>query len=127
MKNIYKISIVAGQYFLGPKAFNGIISFITKNHDFVSSQSGSYIIDASILRPTIKKEYFTPNYTDKAKLERIPDYRYQLLWLPEVTLASKETPISFYTSDVTGTFEISLEGFTDQGIPVSLKDTFEVQ
>ncbi|WP_254454488.1 hypothetical protein [Flavobacterium sp. M31R6] len=127
MKNVSKISVIPGLYYLGPKAFNGLISFTTKTQDFVSKQSGSYILDASVLRPSIKKEYYTPDYTDKAKNERIPDYRYQLLWLPQLTLASTENPISFYTSDVTGTFEISLEGFTDQGIPVSLKDTFEVQ
>jgi hypothetical protein len=127
MKNIFKISVIPGLYYLGPKAFNGLISFTTKTQDFVSKQSGSYILDASVLRPSIKKEYYTPDYTDKAKNERIPDYRYQLLWLPQLTLASNENPISFYTSDVTGTFEITLEGFTDQGIPVSLKDTFEVQ
>ena len=127
MKNISKISVISGLYYLGPKPFNGVISFTTKNQDFVSKQSGSYILDAAVLRPAVKKEYFTPDYTDKAKNERIPDYRYQLLWLPQLTLTSNENPISFYTSDVTGTFEISLEGFSDQGIPISLKDTFEVQ
>jgi len=127
MKNISKISIVSGLYYLGPKAFNGVISFTTKTQDFVSRQSGSYILDASVLSPAIKKEYYTPNYTDKTKNERIPDYRYQLLWLPQLTLTGNKNPISFYTSDVTGTFEITLEGFTDQGIPISLKDSFEVQ
>ncbi|HEU4788435.1 MAG TPA: hypothetical protein VFS71_02025 [Flavobacterium sp.] len=127
MKNITKISVIPGLYYLGPKAFNGLISFTTKGQDYVSTQSGPYILDASVLRPSIKKEYYTPDYTDKSKNERIPDYRYQLLWLPQLTLANNENPVSFYTSDVTGTFEITLEGFTDQGIPVSLKDTFEVQ
>jgi hypothetical protein len=126
-KNIYKVSIVPGGYYYGSQLFNGIISFTTKNQDFVSKQSESYIINANVLRPAIKKEYYTPDYTDKSKYERIPDYRYQLLWLPQITLSNTENPISFYTSDVTGIFEISLEGFTDQGIPVSLKDTFEVQ
>lgn len=127
MKNITKISVIPGLYYLGPKAFNGVISFTTKTQDYVSTQSGSYFLDASVLRPSIKKEYYTPDYTDKSKYERIPDYRYQLLWLPQFTLANTENPISFYTSDITGTFEIILEGFTDQGIPISLKDTFEVQ
>jgi hypothetical protein len=126
-KNIYKVSIVPGGYYYGSQLFNGVISFTTKNQDYVSKQSESYIINANVLRPAIKKEYFTPDYSDKSKYERIPDYRYQLLWLPQLTLANTESPISFYTSDVTGTFEITLEGFTDKGIPVSLKDTFEVQ
>lgn len=127
MKNIYKISIIPGPYYLGPKKFNGLISFTTKTQDFISKQSGSYIVDASVLKPSIKKEYYSPDYSDKSKNERIPDYRYQLLWLPELTLENNEKPIAFYTSDVTGTFEISLEGFTDQGIPISLKNTFEVK
>jgi hypothetical protein len=125
--NISKISIVPGGYFYGSQLFNGVISFTTKNQDFISKQSGTYILNTTILRPSVKKEYYTPDYTDKSKLERIPDYRYQLLWIPQLTLNSIENPISFYTSDVTGTFEITLEGFTDKGIPVSLKDTFEVQ
>jgi hypothetical protein len=126
-KNMYKISIVPGGYFYGSQLFNGVISFTTKNQDYVSKQSGSYILNTPILRPSIKKEYNTPDYTDASKNQRIPDYRYQLLWLPQLTLANNENPISFYTSDVTGTFEIILEGFTDQVLPVSLKDTFEVK
>jgi len=124
---ISKISIVPGGYFYGSQLFNGVISFTTKNQDFISKQSGTYILNTTILRPSVKKEYFTPDYTDKYKLERIPDYRYQLLWIPQLNLNSMENPISFYTSDVTGTFEITLEGFTDKAIPVSLKGTFEVQ
>jgi hypothetical protein len=126
-KKINKVSIISGGYYYGSKLFNGVISFTTFNQDYVSNQSGTYILNTKILRPVAKKEYHSPNYADKSKNKRIPDYRYQLLWLPQLILANNENPISFYTSDVTGTFEITLEGFTDQGIPVSLKDTFEVQ
>jgi hypothetical protein len=126
-KNIYKASIITGGYYYGSKLFNGVISFSTFKQDFISKQSGTYILDTTLLTPAVKKEYFSPDYSDKSKNKRIPDQRYQLLWLPQITLSNTENPISFYTSDVTGTFEIILEGFTDQGIPVSLKDTFEVQ
>lgn len=127
MNNVYKISVIPGQYYLGPKSFNGVISFTTKTNDYASSQSGNYIVDTNLLTPSIKKEYFTPDYSDKVKNERIPDYRYQLLWMPQRILNQDENPITFYTSDITGTFEIKVEGFTDQGIPISLKDNFEVQ
>jgi hypothetical protein len=126
-KKIYKVSIITGGYYYGSKLFNGVISFTTFKQDFDSKQSGTYLFEKTILRPAIKKEYYSPDYTDKSKNERIPDYRYQLLWLPQVKLNNTENPISFYTSDVTGTFEIAIEGFTEQGIPVSLKDTFEVE
>jgi hypothetical protein len=126
-KKIYKVSIITGGYYYGSRLFNGVISFTTFKQDFVSKQSGTYLLDTTFLRPAVKKEYFSPDYSEKSKNKRIPDQRYQLLWLPQVALSNTENPITFYTSDITGTFEIVLEGFTDQGIPVSLKDTFEVQ
>lgn len=126
-ENIYKVSLVTGVYFYGPKAFNGIVNITTKNNDYQTKATGDYILKTEIARPLNESIYYAPDYSDQTKYERIPDYRYQLLWLPQITLDNTENPISFYTSDVTGTFEIILEGFTDQGIPISLKDTFEVQ
>ncbi len=126
-ENIYKVSIVPGIYFYGPKAFNGVINFVTKGNDYMSHETGGYLLKTEIQRPQNRIIAFKQDYSDKFKNKRIPDYRYQLLWQPEVTLENKENTISFYTSDVTGTFEISVEGFTEQGIPVSLRDTFEVQ
>ncbi|MEP6932308.1 MAG: hypothetical protein ABI850_19960 [Flavobacterium sp.] len=126
-ENIYKVSIVPGVYFYGPKAFNGVINFTTKNTDYITSANGSYILKTEIQRPQNKSIPFKEDYTDKNKYERIPDYRYQLLWQPDVTLENKENIISFFTSDVPGKYEISLEGFTEKGTPVSLKETFDVK
>ena len=126
-ENIYKIGIVPGIYFYGPKAFNGIISFTTKNNDYVTAANGSYILKTEIQRPLNKIEAFKQDYTNTNKYDRIPDYRYQLLWQPEISLENPENTISFFTSDVSGTFEINLEGFTNNGIPVSLKETFDVK
>ncbi|OUL61889.1 hypothetical protein [Flavobacterium sp. AJR] len=125
--NIYKISVVPGVYFYGPKAFNGIISFTTKRNDYVSKETGNYILKSEIQRPLNKTIYFKQDYTDGDKYNRIPDYRYQLLWQPDLTLENKENIISFFTSDVSGEYEINLEGFTQEGIPVSLRETFEVK
>jgi hypothetical protein len=127
MDNIYKISIVPGGYYYGPKLFNGIINFTTKNNDFISKATGEHIIKLDNLRPLNKKTYYKQDYKDQTKYLRTPDYRYQLLWTPELTIENKENSISFYTSDVAGIFEIALEGFTDKGIPISLKETIEVK
>ncbi|CAN1503101.1 hypothetical protein MCETHM1_00555 [Flavobacteriaceae bacterium] len=127
MANVYKISLVNEGYVYGPGLFGGLVSIETKNNDYQTKATGNYIIQTEIQRPLNETKFFTPDYTDRSKNERIPDYRYQLLWLPEITSFNKENPISFYTSDVTGIFEVSLEGFTEQGVPISLKDTFEVQ
>lgn len=43
-----------------------------------------------------------------------------------MTPEKEESTFSFYTSDVKGKFEISLEGFTSGGHPISLKQDFRV-
>ncbi|HSD13604.1 MAG TPA: hypothetical protein VLB74_03040, partial [Flavobacterium sp.] len=65
-------------------------------------------------------------YTKKEN-GKIPDYRYQLLWEPEVSLNEKETTLFFYSSDIKGIFEISIEGFTDKGDAVSVKRSILVE
>jgi hypothetical protein len=124
--NIYKICIIQSGYYYGNTKFNGVISFITKKNDFYSNLSGDFILKTNITPPLAKKNYYKPDYSDKTNNERIPDYRYQLLWIPELKL-NNDTQISFFTSDKTGNFEIVLEGFTEDGIPISVKNYFEVK
>jgi hypothetical protein len=127
MSNVYKISVSNRGYYYGTKLFSGLISFTTKNFDYVSNLSGSFIIKPEILRPLGKKEYYQPDYTNKDKNSRLPDYRHQLLWLPDLKLDDKEKNISFYTSDINGQFEIILEGFSELGKSVYIKKIIEVK
>lgn len=123
--DIYKICTINTGYAYGNKLYSGLISFITKKQDFESKLNGDFIVKRKIELPLLKKNYFKPNYTDKSILDRIPDYRYQLLWLPELDINASN--ISFYTSDKIGKFEIVIEGFSDEGIPVYLKKYFVVE
>lgn len=125
-KNIYKVNVTNGLYYYGPKLFNGIIYFTTKNGDYETKLNGNFIIKPNLLRPEGKKKYFHPDYSNNGNT-RIPDYRHQLLWIPNVDLTQKDTIINFYTSDVTGSFEVILEGFSTNGNPVFIKETFEVK
>lgn len=124
--NIYKICIIQSGYYYGNTKFNGVISFVTKKNDFNSNLSGDFILKTNITPPLAKKSYYKPDYSDKTNNERIPDYRYQLLWLPDLKL-NNDNQVSFFTSDKTGNFEIVLEGFTEDGSPISMKNYFEVK
>ncbi|MFC0780331.1 hypothetical protein [Flavobacterium sp. HJSW_4] len=126
MKNVYKIELIIGRYFVGPRSFNGLISFTTFNKDFKSTQTGSFIAKPTVLRPQPKKIYNKVKYESGSDNDRIPDFRNQLLWNPDVQL-NNDAETSFYTSDLSGTFEIRLEGFTKNGIPVSITENIEVQ
>ncbi|MCL9804708.1 hypothetical protein NAT51_04190 [Flavobacterium amniphilum] len=122
--NVKSVSLIKGGYYLGTKIFNGVIFIKTKNNDYESTNKEVYVIEPTLLRPLQKKEIFNIDYTTK-DYSRIPDYRYQLLWKPDLNPEEKE--ISFYTSDISGTFEVILEGIDSKGNPVYLSDSFEVE
>ncbi len=123
MKYVYKVGVINEPYVYGPRTFSGVISFTTKLQDFTSIGSGDYIRKFTLDRPMRDKTYFHQEYNDKTP-NRIPDYRHQLLWLPE--LDNSDT-VTFFTSDVSGMFEISVEGFTQDGKPVTVTQVFEVK
>jgi hypothetical protein len=127
MKNVYKVEIIVGRYFLGSHVFNGLVSFTTFNNDFKSLEDNSLILRKVILRPLPKKKYLKIDYSILNMDKRIPDFRNQLLWNPDIHLNDSNCAFSFYTSDVNGTFEINLEGFAKNGTPISLNKTFEVK
>jgi hypothetical protein len=58
---------------------------------------------------------------------RIPDLRTNLLWAPEITTNENgEAAIDFYASDVTGEFQVRLEGMTLQGEPFYKEQTIKI-
>lgn len=72
------------------------------------------------------REYYTPVYESEASREvRIPDFRHLLYWNPLLeTDDFGQASIDFYTSDITGEFEVHLEGITLTGEPVTIVQRF---
>lgn len=127
MNNVDKVSLINEPYVYGPNLYGGMISFETKNSDFATTYAKKHLKTMEIQRPNPKKVYYNPDYKAGNNLKRIPDYRYQLLWEPNITLDQKEETISFYTSDLKGDFEVVLEGFTENGQPVYVSKTVSVK
>ncbi len=125
MENVEKVTIVPGGYIYGAATYSGIIHIITKNRDFATIPKNDHLVKPNTLRPAPTKIYYTQKYVDPAKFDRIPDYRLQLLWEPRYDPTQNDA--TFYTSDVKGIFEVSIEGFTSSGQPISVKETFEVK
>ena len=127
-KNIERITVVPEEYYLGPQRFSGILDI----HSFDADFKRQYLLQASealsINPVALQKKYFNQQYgdTDTESLSKIPDYRYQLLWKPLVSLQNDEASFNCYTSDVTGIFEVVVSGFTGSGQPVFVKSFFEV-
>lgn len=102
-------------YRYGPKIYSGIVSVKTFEGDFTLDDTPTHLSKFEMPQPQLQKEYFMPVYDGSATLKRIPDNRVQLLWNPTLEIENTSKEVSFYTSDVTGTFEVVLKGYTPQG------------
>lgn len=125
-KQIKKITVVKDNYIYGTKTYNGVIILETFNGNYENKVSKEYKKNINLFKPLIPKKYFKQKY-DSVNDKRIPDYRYQLFWEQNFKLSKNTNSIQFFTSDDIGKYEISLEGFTNKGKPISLKTFFEVK
>ncbi|WP_157716195.1 hypothetical protein [Roseivirga echinicomitans] len=122
---IKSVDVANKRYFFGSLIADGVLSFNT-----IEGNLGGFDITANhlafdLLTPEVK----TPQLeTDYIKDLRIPDSRIQLLWLPDYKVNQEGTQqIQFNTSDVEGDFELVIEGFTEEGIPISIIKKFMVK
>jgi hypothetical protein len=114
-EKIKSIAIVVGQYLYGSKLYQGVISVSTFTKDFKTSLTGDYILETTLNLPEDETIYYQPEYLNSADNSRVPDYRRQLLWLPEVKLTAPNNTFKTYTSDDKGTYKITLEGYNANG------------
>jgi len=124
-----EVQVVRDIYYYGAKVFSGIIVIQTRDNDFLKGFNEDFLAKENIINSQLKKSYFKPDYSqNRPNSRRIPDFRLQLLWEPNYKLLPNTTKeVEFYTSDVPGSYEISLEGFTTGGKAVSLTKLFTVE
>lgn len=126
-KKINKISVkrTDRKLVFGNELFDGFLVFETYNNDFVFNNVKS-LKEVELFKPELNKKYFKRNYFNN-KNTRIPDFRNQLLWMPKIQIDGEKMDINFFTSDNPGKFEISIEGFTEKGAPISIRKYFIVK
>jgi hypothetical protein len=124
-----RVKFIRNGYVFGKTDYQGVVLVTTKDQNFKPDQSLGSLKEIDLFVPNVQKQYFNQQYAQEtAKISnRIPDYRLQLLWQPTINIDFRELPFEFYTSDVAGTYEIVLEGFTNNGTPISSIANFEVK
>ena len=121
-RKITTVKIIRQNYQLGGTEYKGVLVVETLDGQFEANWDSEYGTRFSYLPPIPRKAYFRQG----APLPHIPDFRYQLLWEPNIELQGPSTSFRFFTSQVPGRYEVVLEGFTTYGKPISLKTYFEV-
>ena len=125
--SLKSISIIRDKYIFGTKLYKGIISFKTIDGNFSNLKTTNAAKYVDLFSPQSNKKYYKQTYeTQSQKESRLPDDRTQLLWIPNLNY--KLTPtINCFTSDVSGEFEVNIEGFTSNGSPIFITQLFTVE
>lgn len=125
---VMQIDVVTGKYFLGAQFFDGIVSFKTYTGDLAGFpiDPKAFTLDYDALER--RSEFFSPKYESPAQLEsRLPDPRQLLCWVPDFTFANQREELTFYTSDQPGTYQVIIQGISEQGYPISESCIFTVK
>jgi hypothetical protein len=114
---VKRIDVMARRYFWGNLINNGIVSYSTYNGDLAGFEldPGVLVMDYNGLQ--VKREFYAPAYpTQEQSLNREPDRRTVLSWMPSVLTDSLgKRQLSFYTSDVPGHYAVKVQGINKQG------------
>ncbi len=121
-RRIRRIRVLREKKRLENRTYQGMVAIETLGGDYAdnwSSPSGQVF---PYEPPAPVKSY----YRQGEGPPHHPDFRYLLLWEPQVELETPLLEFQFRTSDVPGTYRIRLEGFTTYGKPVTLVGYLEV-
>ena len=128
-EKVESIEVVKTPYLFGDLILHGIVNIITRKGNFAELEIPSYatILNYSV---TVKVPQFSAPeyYEDSVKYGHNPDFRNTLLWDPSVKTGNEgETSLEFWSSDLPGTYLITITGITPSGEIISCDKSFRIR
>lgn len=114
---VRRIDVYRDQFVFGNKYFDGMVFFSTYTGDYAGLKPDAFTLFYDYEGTLPHDHFYAPPRAGKSKQNsRTPDYRHTLLWIPELDV-QRQTRISvpFGTSDITGEFQVKIEGLTKDG------------
>ena len=125
---IARIDVYTGRYLFGSHTFLGIVALYTSTNSYPELQPDPFTQIISYVSPQNRRLFYVPSYSDEARLaSRIPDYRHTLYWNADARVADGRADVNFYASDLTGSYQVLVEGITASGEAVSAVCSIEVR
>lgn len=111
----------------GSEGSNGVIAFYTGRRGSSVTDRKPGIINFELYGFHAPREFYSPEYASKASRVFTPDIRSTLFWDSNVRLKQNEAKtLEFYSGDITGTFDVILEGMAADGEPIHSQFEFTV-
>ena len=114
---IEEVGVVTNTYFNGALVSEGVVSLSTYTGDLaeISLDPDALVLDYEGLQ--FAREFYAPSYgSTQQQASRLPDFRNVLLWMPVAkTGEDGAVELSFYTSDMAGTYVVVVQGVTPSG------------
>jgi hypothetical protein len=125
---IKRVDVVTHRYYTNSLITDGVLSYKTYEGDLAGYPLDPNAVAIQYAGLQQQREFYAPLYDNPARTEsRVPDLRNLLQWSPEIrTDGQGRSQLSFYTSDLTGTFALVVQGITGDGLPGSTIRTFTV-
>ncbi|WP_111706387.1 TonB-dependent receptor [Lutibacter citreus] len=115
----------------GPRGVNGVILIYTKDGKGIPTEKRKFHTITKIIDGFYNaRNFYSPNYDVKKEKawDETADIRNTLYWNPYVHPdANGNVSISYFNSEVKTTVNISLEGITQNGIPIVIKKNYLVE
>lgn len=126
---VKKLEVVKRKYYLGPLHLPGIVSFTSYQGDIAGLELDPGTVTLNYEGLQIQREFYSPTYETQTQLNsRVPDRRFLLYWNPAAATNNEGfSELEFYTSDITGQFQITIEGITREGQAGSTSSIFTVK
>lgn len=124
---IRKLDVVFRRFFYGSAMFDGILNWQSYDGALAetSLEPNALVVDYDGL--ALRREFYSPSYeTDVQRNSHLPDFRNVLYWNPDIILKDKQS-LSFYTSDLPGTYIAVIQGISQSGKAGSRVIQFEVK
>jgi len=128
-RQIQRIELKTKRMYYGDLEIYGIISIFTKENYIPALELENQVVSFpnEVLVP-VKSNQFPDYSLAGQKNSKIPDFRQTLYWDPEFEIKNRtKNTIEFYTSDLKTSYDIVIQGITQNGIPLSARTTIEVR
>ncbi len=122
VKMVDRVDVLNTSPLYGMRGANGVINIITRTS---GSRRDPVEISANTIIVTIKgfdipRIFYSPKYNNPADKNNIPDYRSTIFWDPDIKVErNKLAKVEFYNADNPATIKMTIEGVTEEGVPLS--------